>query len=81
VRVPAPRSIVTRFQLVFRTGDVDRVELHDNNASDEPHLDGVLLLDGMIFARGGSNWLAVRDEEDGIVRFICTPVDPTTAGS
>ena len=71
---------MTRYQLVFRTGDVDRVELHDNNDAGEPHLNGVLLLDGMVFARGGSHWLATRDDNDGIVRFICTPVDAPTAG-
>lgn len=70
---------VTRFQLVFHDLDLDRVETHDNNDDGEPRLLGIALLDGMIFARHGTTWLATRDDivdahgESTMRRFICTP--------
>ena len=51
---------------------VDRVELRDNNNAGEPHLKACCCLEGVIFARGGSHWLATREDVDGMVRFICT---------
>ena len=64
---------MTRFQLLFRMDDGDRVELRDSSSSGEPHVNGVELLDGMIFAHGDRHWLARREDSDGMVRFICTP--------
>jgi len=46
-------SALTRFQLVFRTDTGDRTELRDNSDDGEAHVNGVLLLDGMIFAHRG----------------------------
>ena len=66
---------MTRFQLVFRTADADRSEIRDSSDDGEPHIGGVVLLDGAIFALNGSHWLATREDFDGMVRFICTPAD------
>ena len=81
---------MTRFQLVFRTGEGDRIEMRDNPDSGEPHVNGVLLLDGIIFAHQGREWLVTREDlgddffgHDGarMVRFLCTPYDSTTTDS
>ena len=66
---------MTRFQLVFRTVDGDVSEFRDNSGSGPPLVDGVELLDGMIFACRGTSWMATREDLDGIVRFVCTPAD------
>ena len=76
---------MTRFQLVFRTADGDKSELRDSSDSGEAHVNGVVLLDGMIFAHGGREWLVTREDRTGdflghqngtMARFLCTPVEP-----
>ena len=70
-----------RFQLVFRTDGGDLSELHDNSEA-EPHINGVLLIDGLIFTHHGHEWLAARDDHaDGMQRFVCTQVRPVKADS
>jgi hypothetical protein len=65
---------MTRFQLVFRTSAGDLSEIRDNSLSGHPLVDGVEILDGVIFALRGARWLATRDDQAGMARFICTPV-------
>ena len=68
-----------RFQVVFRTDGGDVSELHDNSEA-EPHINGVLLLDGLIFTHLGHEWLVARDDHaDGMQRFVCTQVRPVTS--
>lgn len=76
---------MTRFQLVFRDGDGDRVETHNNNGDAEPQVNGVVLVDGMIFTRRETKWLATREDvvdahgATTMRRFICTPVPDVVA--
>ena len=52
-----------QFWLVFR----------DTNG--EPHINGSLIADGAIIVVRGERWLATREDlEDGLIRFVCTPV-------
>jgi hypothetical protein len=80
---------MTRFQLVFRTDEGDRSELRDSSESGEARVNGVVLLDGTIFAHGGREWLVTREDLGGddllghegarIARFLCTPVESVDA--
>jgi hypothetical protein len=70
-----------RFQLVFRTERGDVSEIRDNAVIGVPSVNGVDLTDGMIFAHEGSEWLASKEiASDGMVRFVCTPVQVTSVG-
>ena len=65
-----------RVQLVFRTGQGDLYEMRDSSSSDfEGHHLSEPLKDGEVFERKGLLWLASREESDGLVRFVCTPVE------
>lgn len=65
---------MTQFQLVFRTTDGDVSELRDNSEAGEARVNGVLLIDGVILALRGSEWLVSRDDLPGMTRFVCTPI-------
>jgi hypothetical protein len=66
-----------RFQLVFREdGKPDRSEWHFKNDHGEPHINGVLIVDGEAYAIRGVEWMLRRDDghQDDVVRFVCTLV-------
>ena len=62
-------------QLVFRTEDGDRYELWDSSADFDAHIQEPTLSDDEIFERHGLYWHASREDVDGMVRFVCRPVD------
>ena len=63
-----------QFWLVFRDSNGDRNELRDTT-NGEPHINGSLIADGSIIVVRGERWLATREDlEDGLIRFVCTPV-------
>jgi hypothetical protein len=65
---------VPQFWLVFRDANGDRNELFDTN-NGEPQVNGTLIVDGATIVVRGERWLATREDlEDGLVRFVCTPV-------
>jgi hypothetical protein len=65
---------MTQFLLVFRDADGDHNELRDTT-NGESHVNGSALVDGGTFVYRGIEWLATREDlEDGLVRFVCTPL-------
>ncbi len=72
---------MTRFQLVFRRdGETDQTEHRLNNGDGEPHLDGVLPVDGETYNVRDLEWHVRRDDVGDMRRFVCTlvvePTDP-----
>ena len=65
---------MTRFQLIFRHTDGDRIEHWDNNHHGEPHVNGKLIVDGETYDIRGVEWILNADGNgrDGTKRFVCT---------
>ena len=70
---------MSRFQLVFRRdGESDQTEYRLNNGDGEPHLDGVLLIDGESNIIRDLEWSVRREDVGDTRRFVCTlVVEPT----
>ena len=65
---------MTRFQLVFRRDGEESTEIRDSADDGEPHIDGVLIVDGRTYMIKGADWLLTADHIGDTKRFICTLV-------
>ena len=54
---------MTRFQLIFRHTDGDRIEHWDNNHHGEPHVNGKLIVDGETYDIRGVEWILKRGRQ------------------
>lgn len=66
---------MTRYELVFRHPDGDRVQHHDQPNAEHPRINGELILDGQTYMVRDVEWLFTEDGSSEIMRrFVCTLV-------